>query len=288
MWSCKAAVNVGNIEVGCLASSALRSTRVAHQKKDAEKASLRTSNLRRRHRAMVGLSMDEDRKIRFLVAPILFVASLLLGALSDQGARDFIVRALEDPNWSKSIGIIAGGGVVVFAAGYIIGTCTQFLLRLIFWCRPRRWGRSRFHEVALSEDSFGRIWDRMGAPGKPDRSQELSAGAAFDYDVLRKSHEGVHRWLFRRWNGFNTAANSISALVLSFLAGPFIGVTLGRTWCLSVLIFAVVLGFVMVWAWRDTMNMVGFMASLEEKPTLGETPGLADDVKGPVSNSGPG
>jgi hypothetical protein len=32
----------------------------------------------------------------------------------------------------------------------------------------------------------------------------------------------------------------------------------------------------MLWARRDMMNMVGFMASLEKKPTPGETPGLAD------------
>ncbi len=39
-----------------------------------------------------GVSMDEDRRIRFLVAPILFVASLLWGAMSDETARDFIIK----------------------------------------------------------------------------------------------------------------------------------------------------------------------------------------------------
>jgi hypothetical protein len=216
--------------------------------------------------------MDEDRKIRFLVAPILFIASLLLGALSD----DPTFLALQKLDWSKLIGIVAAGGVVVFAAGYVFGTCAQFLLRLIFWFRPHSWGRSRFHEVAFSDDSFGRVWDWMGAPGKPDRSQELSAGAAFDYAVLRKDYDGVHGWLFRRWNGFNTAANSILALALSFLAGPFIGIPLAPTWCVPVLIFVGALICVMVWAWRDTMRMVAFMVSLEKKPAPGETPGLAN------------
>jgi hypothetical protein len=214
--------------------------------------------------------MDDDRKIRFLVPSILFLASLFIGALSDPTAHEFVAGVLKNSDWSKSIGLIAGGGVVVFAAGYVIGTFTYFILRLIFLC----WGR--FHEVALSDDSFRQIWDRMGAPGKPDRSQELSAGAAFDHDVLRSSREGVHRWLVRRWNGFNTAANSLSAVALSFLAGPFIGVPLGRTWFLTVIPFGVILIPVMLWARRDMMNMVGFMASLEKKPTPGETPGLAD------------
>jgi hypothetical protein len=222
--------------------------------------------------------MDEDRKIRFQVAPILFIASLLLGALSDQGARAWILRVLENPDGgAKLIGIVAGGGVVVFAGGYIIGTCTQFLLRVIFWCKSLLVGGSRFHEVALSEESLRRVWERIDAPpAKQPRLQELSAGAAFDYDVLRKDHEGVHGWLFRRWNGFNTAANSIMALALSFLAGPFIEIPLWPTWWVSVLIFMGALSCVMVWAWRDTMRMLDFMVSLEKKPTPGETPGLAD------------
>jgi hypothetical protein len=208
--------------------------------------------------------MDEDRRIRFLVAPMLFIASLLWGAMSDERARDFIIKqVLEKPDLSKSIELIAGGGVVVFAAGYIIGTFSYCTLRLIFLLRPVRWGKSRFHEVALSHDSFGQVWDLLGAPGKPVRSQELYAGAAFDFDVLRKSHEGVHRWLFRRWNAFNIAANSLCALTFSFLIGPFFGVPWGLTWFLPVIFFAVILVPMMFWAWRDAMKMLSFMASLE-------------------------
>jgi hypothetical protein len=107
------------------------------------------------------------------------------------------------------------------------------------------------------------------APGELRRSQELYAGAAFDFDVLGERHKGVHEWLVRRWNGFNIAANSIWALVLSLPAGPFIGVSPGLTWCLSVLVFGVVLGFVMIWAWRDTMQMLGFMASIEANKANG-------------------
>jgi hypothetical protein len=218
--------------------------------------------------------MDEERRIRFLVSPALFVASLLIGALSDptgEARKSIVEYILGKSEWSKSlVDLAAAGGVVVFAGGYVFGTITVFILRLVFWFRslfrPRHW--SRFHEVALSDASFKQVWERLGAPGKePVRLQELSAGAAFDFDVLRKDHEGVHRWLFRRWNGFNIAANSISALALSFLAGHFIGIPLSLTWCLSVGIFGVFLGFVMFWAWNDTMDMLGFMASLEANKT---------------------
>jgi hypothetical protein len=210
--------------------------------------------------------MDEERRIRFLVAPALFVASLLIGALSDPTARTFIVGIIKDSDWSKSlIELAAGGGVVVFAGGYVFGTITVFISRLFFWCRPRHWGR--FHEVALSDDSFLQIWKRLDAPGAPNRSQELFAGAVFDFDVLRKDHEGVHRWLFRRWNGFNIAANSLCALIFSLVVGPWIGVPWGRTWCLSVFVFGAILVFVMVWAWGDTMHMMRFMASIEANKT---------------------
>jgi len=212
--------------------------------------------------------MDEERRIRFLVSPALFVASLLIGALSDPTARKFIVDILEASDLSKSlIELAAGGGVVVFAGGYVFGTITVFIARVFFWCRhwlrPCHW--SRFHEVALSKESFLQVWKRLDAPGEPDRSQELFAGAVFDFDVLRKDHEHVHRWLLRRWNGFNIAANSICALIFSLLVGPWIGVPWNLTWCLSVLIFAGVLGVVMFLAWYDTMQMLRFMASLEAK-----------------------
>jgi hypothetical protein len=192
----------------------------------------------------------------------LFVASLFVGALLDQNARHVLDELLNKLDLSKSIGLIAGGGAFVFAAGYAIGTFTQFVLRVLFWFRPRHWGR--FHEVALPEDSFLQIRKRLGLPpGAPDRSQDLFAGAVFDFDVLRKGHKGVHQWLFRRWNAFNIAANSISALALSFLAGHLTGIPWSLTWCLSVLTFAAVLFFVAVLAWLDTMRMMRFMVSLE-------------------------
>jgi hypothetical protein len=59
--------------------------------------------------------MDEDRRIRFLIPPLLFVASLLLGAFVDQSTRDLIVKVFvfnssESADWPKLlIGLIAGG-----------------------------------------------------------------------------------------------------------------------------------------------------------------------------------
>lgn len=209
--------------------------------------------------------MDEDRRIRFLVSPALFVASLLIGAWPDPTTHKCIVDFFENRELSKSfIELAAAGSVVVFAGGYVFGTISHSVLRLYFLLRRRSWGGS--HEAELDKDSRPQVWRRLRAPGNPnpnDASQDLYAVAAFDYDVLKKHHEGVHEWLFRRWNGFNIAVNSISALLLSLLVGYFIGIPLSLSWGLSVAFFGIVLVFVAIYAWKDTMRMVRFMASLE-------------------------
>jgi hypothetical protein len=166
--------------------------------------------------------MDQDRTIRFLVAPILFVASLLWGAWSDETMRRYLTE-INKFDWSKLIGIIASGSVVVFAAGYVVGTWSYFVLRLVFRFRPRCCGESRFHEAAMSDATLDRVWSTLGANPEASkverRRQELFVGAAFDCAVLRKDHKGVHKWLFRRWNGFNIAVTSLWALYLSLPFG---------------------------------------------------------------------
>jgi hypothetical protein len=212
--------------------------------------------------------VDEDRRIRFLVAPTLFVASLLWGAISDQTARDLIYQVLKTLDWSKLIGLLAGGGIVVFAAGYIFGTIGYFFLRLLFRFRPKKWGKSRFHEVAFSEDSFKKVWKRFNPSETPDRQQELSAGVAFDHGLLRGDYEGIHRWLFRRWNAFSIAITSFCALVLSVPFGlTIVNIPFNYTWGIPVAVFASILLVMAYWAWNDTMNMLDFMAGLPPKQT---------------------
>jgi hypothetical protein len=212
--------------------------------------------------------MDEDRRIRFLIAPTLFVASLIFGALSTQTTRDFMIEGLKVFDWSKLIGLIAGGGLVVFVGGYVIGTWTYFVLRLIFRYRPRRWGKSRFHEVAMSDEAFEQVWEAVASPSrkKSDRRQELSAGVAFDHGLIRKNHDGIHRWLIRRWNAFSIAATSFWGLVFSFPIGHAVGIPMSQTWWYPVTLFAVILLVVMTWAWRDAMDMLEFMASSRLMP----------------------
>ena len=66
--------------------------------------------------------MDEIRRIRFLIPPVLFVGSLLWGAWCDPHAWAYLSDHLRGGSNSDAlIKIITGGGVVVIAGGYIFG-----------------------------------------------------------------------------------------------------------------------------------------------------------------------
>jgi hypothetical protein len=204
----------------------------------------------------------------------LFIASLLLGALSDPYLRQLAYDVLLNPNGAKLIGLvaagIAGGGVVVFAAGYVFGTWNHFFLRLLFYFGYQiGLLNSRFHEVGMSKRTLNQVWARLRANPEafePERRRkELFAGAAFDHDVLQADHRGVHQWMFRRWNAFNIATTSFWALISSLPIGHLLRIPWAHTWCIPVILFAIVLVPTMFWAWHDTMNMLEFMVTLPPK-----------------------
>jgi hypothetical protein len=88
----------------------------------------------------------------------------------------------------------------------------------------------------------------------------------FDHGIIHDNHEGIHRWMFRRWNAFSIATTSFFGLAFSIPFGHyFIGIRAGCTWSLPVALFAAILVFVMIWAWHDTMNMLEFMIRLASK-----------------------
>ena len=220
--------------------------------------------------------MDQDRRVRFLLPPVLFVASLLWGAAIDQATWDHLAGYFSNgADWSKLIGLLAGGSIVVITAGYIFGTVGYFLLMIVFCVSGKFRKKSWFHEVALSDASLERIWKTLKAPGTPNRCQELFAGVVFDHGILRKSHVGVHRWLFRRWNAVSIGATSLCSLILSFPFGwMMLNIPIKTAWLLPVGFFTFILLIVTCRAWFDTMNMLEFMASLppKERKRAGRAP----------------
>jgi len=206
--------------------------------------------------------MDEDRRIRFFVAPFMFLASLAWGMARDPkvGLDSVIGLDLKLDQLTSLVAAIAGAGLTLFPLGFAIGTIAYVSLRLLsevacFF----GWG-SRSHEVYFSTANLSLVWRAIEMPGDPDRWEAFLAGVVFDYDVLAKNHEPVHRWIFRRWNAFSISVTSTTALILSLAIGRLIGIEWRNDWHWPVLLLCVVLVVSAIFSWRDTMTMAAFMA----------------------------
>jgi hypothetical protein len=213
--------------------------------------------------------MDEDRRTRFLVAPLLFFTSLAWGLVRDPARSLADVFPGPGPDLTKVsdwIALLAGGGIIVFALGFVIGTSTYVLLRLAFVLKACVWDGSGCHEISLSKETLTQIWPKVRAPDAANRAHEFFAGVTFDQDILRSKHEGVHRWLMRRWNAFSVAVTSVMGLMLSLIIGAIMRIRLSVEWWVPVAIVCAVLCVSATLAWRDTMGMLSFQAARESPP----------------------
>ena len=207
--------------------------------------------------------MDEKRRFRFLIAPILFFASLTWGAWLDPVWRCYLkegVQALPNQPIAGSLVTLAGGGIALFASGFVIGTLTYFVLR--GFCIIRFWNCNKQHEVRLSTETLRLLWARMNVPGEFKGSDELYLGVTLDHGVLLESHKGLHEWLARRWGAFAVNCTSVTALILSLSIGYIAGIHIVWAWWFPVTIITIAFASTAVWAWRDTMGMLDFQAKL--------------------------
>jgi hypothetical protein len=206
--------------------------------------------------------MDEDRRIRFFVAPFMFLASLAWGMARDPkvGLASVIGVELKLDQITSLLAAIAGAGLALFPLGFAIGTITYVALRLVFEVGCFFGLGSRSHEIYFSAATLPAVWRAIEMPDEPDRKEAFIAGVVFDYDVLAKTHEPVHRWLFRRWNAFSISITSTTALVLSLVIGGLLGIEWRNDWHWPVIGLCVVLVVSAILSWRDTMAMAAFMA----------------------------
>lgn len=212
--------------------------------------------------------MDEERKTRFLVAPLMLLASLAFGAWLDPNLRPAIEALInlksgtsEDPTLlGRIVILVVGGGIALFTSGFVIGTITYVGVRAVFWLIADLMQGSKQHEVVLPENSLNLIRARFGIVGDISRREELYAGAAFDHGILRAEWEGIHRWLMRRWGAFSINCTSVTALALSFVIGQYLGICFVWVWYLTIFVIGGALCAGAIWAWRDTMGMLAFLA----------------------------
>jgi hypothetical protein len=197
--------------------------------------------------------MDQDRQVRFAIPPFFLLASLLWGAYV--GECD-LSPILQPENARELLGVLAAAAVSIVPAGFLIGTISVNVLRILFALS----GRS--YEAVLDEATLKRIWKQLKSNMTAERARKdqrwtLYAAATFDHELLPP---GIHTWLLRRWNSFNVAVHSITAMLLAHVAAYVFGIPQTCYWWSSTAVMSVLLVMTAVAAWRHTMWMIEFQS----------------------------
>src|SRR5258708_11750354 len=193
--------------------------------------------------------MDQDRQIRFAIPPFILFASLLLGAQLSH-VFSLIFKACSDTK--EVIGLLAAVAVVVVPIGYLIGTISVTLLRVL--ARILGWQTC---EAKISDSALDRIWAHLRCEPPMDKKLTLYAVATFDHELLKS---GTHMWIVRRWNSFHVASHSIVALILAHLSAPIFSIPQSWRWWMFTVIAVILLFCAARSAWLETMKMIDFQS----------------------------
>lgn len=162
--------------------------------------------------------MDKDRQIRFLYPPLIFLSSISLGVWLDY-PNSFSVSVsniLANANTTNVLATLLGLGSLVLVLGYLIGTVTILLLRLLFIT-------NRFnYEFKLSKQTYEEI-GKLIFKNKSDiveKKERMYAAVVFDHSYI---NDRIHGWIVRRWNSFMIASFSVIGLLGSLVFGPPLG-----------------------------------------------------------------
>jgi len=213
--------------------------------------------------------MDEIRRFRFQVAPLLFLISLGWGTWFDPStwnriAESALTNYLKQNGIGASITVIASGSIVVFAMGLVIGTFSYVGLRCVFLLDGccRRLEGVNTHEVYLADHTLSQIWSHLNPAIRLARSMDFYAAVAFDHGILQTKNEGVYHWMVRRWNAFSLSVTSISGLMLSLIVGWIFHIAISWQWLSTVAVLLTLFAINAFFAWNDTMRMLAFQATL--------------------------
>lgn len=219
--------------------------------------------------------MNTDRQIRFLYPPILVLAYFLWRFLEDERGRSAICNlyrfAKQEDFVSGGITLALAAGTLVVVLGYLLGSITYFVMRLLAVVFGHR-----THEATFNRTDRELIWQAvMPASVKYRREDAWLASVWVDASLAGRD---IHEWTARRWNGFNLAANICMGIVLTFVAfAVFAGNwSVTKTWVAVGVIAEVGFGTIAVLAWKDTMGMIRFSA---------ERLSAADGVATPPKNA---
>ena len=198
--------------------------------------------------------MDQDRQIRFAIPPFFLFASLLWGAYLAH--RD--LSPIFKPETAKEVlGVLAATAVAIIPVGLLLSTLSVLLLRLLAMI-----ARTPTYEAVLEDSTLERIWSQLNSTQTKDKKLTLYAAATFDHELLTS---GIHTWLLRRWNSFNVVTHSIVALLVAHVLAPIFSIPQVCAWWVSTTALVAVLFVNALCAWRETMRMIEFQSSRQQK-----------------------
>ena len=158
--------------------------------------------------------MDKERQIRFLYPPLILLGSLALGLVIDSSneLNNSISILIQNDNIVSIIVALLGASSLVLVLGFLLGTITVFILRLLFY--KNDWN----YEVKLPRNSYEKIGEIILKDQNYSIKKEdyLFLGIVFDHGFLPKN---IHQWIVRRWNAFFISSSSAVALISSLIIG---------------------------------------------------------------------
>jgi len=205
--------------------------------------------------------MDKDRQIRFLYPPLIFLSSIALGVWLDypNSLSTDIESMLKNVNTTNVVATLLGLGSLVLVLGYLIGTVTILLLRLVFF------NNGFNYEFMLPKQTYGKIGKLIfkNKNENVEKKERMYAAVVFDYSYI---NDRIHGWIVRRWNAFMIASFSVVGLLGSIFLGPRLGFSITNGWFVTVDIF-IICFVVQGWlSYRETMRMITFLTKVENDP----------------------
>ena len=202
--------------------------------------------------------MDRDRQIRFLYPPLIFISSTALGVFLDypNSFSTTISTMMTNDNTTNVLATLLGLGSIVLVLGYLIGTVTILLLRLLFF-------RNGFnYEFKLSKQTYDDI-GRLIFKDKNEtveKNERMYAAVVFDHSHI---NDRIHSWIVRRWNAFMIASFSIVGLLASLSLRPLLGFSFTCGWFFTVDVF-IFCFVIQAWlSYRETMRMISFLTKVK-------------------------
>ncbi|MCH7536111.1 MAG: hypothetical protein IH948_10305, partial [Bacteroidetes bacterium] len=198
----------------------------------------------------------QERRIRFLIPPFFLLFALLFAVYVDPGySVKTLLRHLDSAAGeelvNKVILLVFGSGFTIVIVGFLIGTITLLLLKVLFYSIYS----DSNHEVRVSAATITAINTRLGVAAS--NALSLYPVATFDHAIIP---EGVHRWLVRRWNSFNIAANSVVALLGSMIIVAVSDISFTIWWTVSIGVAMFVMFLVGRLSYFQTMHMIEFQS----------------------------